>query len=180
MSKKKPVKANTSVTKPQYFKAIDLLLAAVEYTRKGMPNRAAKALAEAAQDQQIDDAMNQLNDQQQDLQDQNFDQDPQGVDFDQQQQQTSRALARLIKASQQQVAEDQSDEDDPDEDGDAEEDDDGDGDGKETADADSDDADDLSFGLDDEDQDSQDGEMAIQASVQARLSRAARNKTRRT
>ena len=90
MSKKKPVKANTSVTKPQYFKAIDLLLAAVEYTRKGMPNRAAKALAEAAQDQQIDDAMNQLNDQQQDLQDQNFDQDPQGVDFDQQQQQTSR------------------------------------------------------------------------------------------
>jgi hypothetical protein len=185
MSKaKKVVKAKA--TGPQYFRAVDLLLAAVEYTRKGMPNRAAKALAEAAQDEQIDDALNQLDAQQQQLQDQDFqqqqagqDQEPQVPDFEQQQQQTARALTRLIKASQQQVAEseDEGDEDEGDEfEGDEFE---GDGDGDEDdnveeADLNEEDLD-MSIGDDDEGEE----EQMVQASVQARLTRAARNKARR-
>lgn len=180
MSKaKKVVKAKA--TGPQYFRAVDLLLAAVEYTRKGMPNRAAKALAEAAQDEQIDDALNQLDAQQQQLQDQDFqqqqdgqDQEPQVPDFEQQQQQTARALTRLIKASQQQVAEseDEGDEDEGDEfegDGDGDED-----DNVEEADLNEEDLD-MSIGDGDEGEE----EQMVQASVQARLSRAARNKARR-
>lgn len=174
---KKPVKANT-VKAPQYFRAVDLMLAAVEYARKGMPNRAAKALAEAAQDQQIDDALLQLNDQQQTLQDADFEQQQapqQSLDM---QQQTSRALARLIKASQQQVAEGQDDEDEEGEDDGAEFDEDEDeGDDAETADLAEDD---LSIDLGQDDQEDEAGEMVVQASVQARLSRAARNKARRS
>lgn len=174
---KKSVKANT-VKAPQYFRAVDLMLAAVEYTRKGMPNRAAKALAEAAQDQQIDDALLQLNDQQQTLQDADFEQQQapqQSLDM---QQQTSRALARLIKASQQQVAEGQDDEEEDEDDGaEFDEDEVEEGDDAETADLDEDD---LSIDLGQEDQEDEAGEMVVQASVQARLSRAARNKARRS
>lgn len=172
---KKPVKANT-VKAPQYFRAVDLMLAAVEYARKGMPNRAAKALAEAAQDQQIDDALLQLNDQQQTLQDADFEQQQapqQSLDM---QQQTSRALARLIKASQQQVAEGQDDEEGEDDGAEFDEDED-EGDDAETADLAEDD---LSIDLGQDDQEDEAGEMVVQASVQARLSRAARNKARRS
>lgn len=172
---KKPVKANTA--KPKYFRALDLMLAAVEYTRKGMPNRAAKALAEAAQDQQIDDAIGQLSDQQQTLQDADFEQQQapqQSLDM---QQQTSRALARLIKASQQQVAEGQDDGDEDEDDGAEFDEDEDEGDDAETADLAEDD---LSIDLGQEDQEDEAGEMVVQASVQARLSRAARNKARRS
>lgn len=172
---KKNVKASVQ---PQYFRAVDLMLAAVEYTRKGLPNRAAKALAEAAQDPQVDEAVEQLNGQQQAMQDQDLEQlqqaPQQGID---QQQQTSRALARLIKASQQQIAEGQDeddgdgDEDDSDADFDEDEEDE-----SETADVDEDD---LSIDFGQDDQDDESGEMAVQASVKARLNRAARNKARR-
>jgi hypothetical protein len=161
----KPGKTRVQSSAPRYYRATDLMLAAVEYTRKGMPNRAAKALAAAATDRQVVNAMEQLGDQQQDLQDQDFmKQQNQNPD---QEQQTARALTRLIKAGQEQMQDDAEDDDM-----------DSDQDDVETAGEMDSDQDDLDLEMDDDDQDPQ-AEAAVQASVQSRLARAARNREKR-
>lgn len=160
---KKQVRASSA---PRYYRATDLMLAAVEYTRKGMPIRAAKALAAAAADPHVVRAMEQLGDMQQDMQDEDF--APEKVDHEQE---TSRALSRLIKASQQDEMHDEPTMDDDDQDAD---------DQQEAGMDDHDDQDDdsLDLGMDDKDQDPQ-AEAKVQASVRSRLERAARNRKRR-
>lgn len=175
-TKQKTPAARTKVkaSVPRYFKSLDLMLASIEYARKGMPNRAAKALSQAAQDPEVDQAIQQLSDQQQQLQDQDF-QMQQQQNQDQGTQQMSRALARLIKASQQQ----QTEGDDQDEDGD-EQDADCETSGSEmSGEDDFDSEDDLDIAMDDDDLDGEGVEEQVQASVKARLEKASRNRAAR-
>lgn len=175
----------TSAVAPTYFKALDLLMASVEYARSGKPIRAAKALADAVQDPSIDQAMDYLNDQQQqglEQVDQFDDQEFDDVELDQGQ--MSKTLSRLIRGSQalETASEDDDEEDDEqdeEDDEDDEEEDDEDGESEESSTketAGEDGEEDLDITMDQEDDTE---EQQVQASVSQRLARAARNKARR-
>jgi hypothetical protein len=167
---KKAVRASA----PRYFRAIDLLLAAVQHTRDGHPVKAAKKLLEAAESQDVDQAMQQLNDQQQELQDQTFTGDQMNQEP---QDQMSRTLARLIQASRQQTAEQGGDDaDDQDDDETVT---DGDDQDEEVEAGMDDDGLDLGMEMDDQDDEISPVEQQVQASVANRLARAQRNKARR-
>lgn len=159
---------------PRYYRATDLMMAAVEYTRKGQPVRAAKALAMAAQDRYVVRAMEQLDDQQQDMKDAAFQQKGENQNMQEQQeqspqdqqQQTARTLSRLIRASQERMQEQDQEQDEQDEDEQDQDENQG--------------QDDLDLGLEqDEEPDQDEGEGSVQASVRDRLARARRNKAKR-
>ena len=177
---------------PRYYRAVDLMLAAVSFAKEGKAAAAAQMLMKAAQDQEVDQAMQQLDGQQQDWQqqmDQNVVPEQQAPADEQQMAKVlSRLMAAAIKHQGPAVLAD-SDEDQDQEDDDE----DGDGD-EETADTDEDDSvqddmsgldaefdnpDDMSIDLGDQEPEDEQGEMAVRASVKARLARAERNKARR-
>jgi hypothetical protein len=154
-------------------------MASVEFARMKMPNRAAKALAEAVEQDDLDEALDFLDQQQQQAAQQDQDeQDDDTAEQQNQQQQTAKALTKLITASrgkttaseQQEDLEDISFEDLDEEDA-------------------SQDEGDLDLSMDDEDmsQDDQDQQgqqqqgqqAAVKSSVSERLARAARNQSRR-